>query len=162
LPKKVPQAVVLLPIFFSEVINNHTTTYQKFEKSLVFVFFIKISKKSLKIFDFFNDFYFLYTSPRPFSFNLETFLFQISNILVQKEPFWKIPSGFQDLTMNFLHLTNYCESYHFFNFLNLLFTGLKKNSLDFLHLKILADFVVFKIFIFTIYRSKFLFWISRI
>jgi hypothetical protein len=32
-----------------------------------------------------NDFYFLFTPPRPFPFNLETFPFKVSNILVQKE-----------------------------------------------------------------------------
>jgi hypothetical protein len=73
--------------------QNSSITIQQHIKNLgncEFLFFFKYLKP-LKVFDFFNDFYFLFTSPRPFPFNLETFLLQISNILVQKE----FPIAFQ-------------------------------------------------------------------
>jgi hypothetical protein len=64
--------------FFSELFNNHT--YQKFRISLFFVFFLNL-KNHLK----YSTFSMIFTFYLPFPFNLETFPFQVSNILVQKE-----------------------------------------------------------------------------
>jgi hypothetical protein len=73
-------------IFFSELFNNHATTYQKLRKSLFIVFFFNLENHSkISTFSMILTFYLRHLDHCFQCFNLETFLFQVSNILAQKE-----------------------------------------------------------------------------
>jgi hypothetical protein len=74
-----------LPTFF-RTLNNHTSTYQKIRQSLFFGFFFNI-KNHIIFLTFSMIFAFYLHNLDIFRFNLETFPYQVSNILVQKEFF---------------------------------------------------------------------------